>query len=510
AEKALGEVLRKRPNDPDALCLKGQMLVRLDRAEPALSLFARCIELEPENFVAGRYDYARLLLKFERYEEALTQAEWLLNRDSHNPLFLQLKADILSGIGEEDATLSIWRELAEEAPSRPETWIKYGNVLRTSGFKKECIAAYRKAIACRPSFGKAWFSLAYLKTFRFSDDDIAAMRKQLQSSEATADDRINLLFSLGKAHEDRGDYARSFDYYAKGNAARRVQVADTDIAAPSQLAAQKAVFTEGFFRSRSGVGCSARDPIFVLGRPRSGSTLVEQILASHPDIEGTAELHYVYNLARRLSGSEGFTFGTEYPRALESLDPGAFASFGEQYLESARIHRKLGRPYFIDKAPANYLQVGLIHLILPNAKIIDARRNPAACCLSMFTHNYSDTNRRLSELGEIYRDYVALMAHFDRVLPGRIHRVIYENMVADPEGETRRLLDYLELPFDERCLRFYETDRAVRTPSSEQVRRPISNEAVDHWRRFEPWLSPLLKSLGSVLTAYPDVPPEMA
>ena len=372
----------------------------------------------PDDFVAGRYDYARLLLRLERYAEALAEAERLLSGDNANPLFLQLKADVLSGIGEEGLALPIWR-LTGQAPARPETWIKYGDALRTAGFREESIAAYRKAIECRPFFGRAWFSLAYLKTFRFSEADIAAMRRQLESPGVTADDRINLLFSLGKAYEDRGDYARSFDHYAKGNAARRVQIAEPGSAPPSMVAVQKTMFTEAFFRSRSGVGCKARDPIFVLGRPRSGSTLVEQILAGHPAIEGTAELQYVRNLARRLSGSDGFTFGTQYPQVLETLDPRAFATFGEEYLENARIHRKLGRPHFIDKQPANYLQVGLIHLILPNAKIIDARRHPAASCLSMFTHGYNDNNRRLSELGEIYREYVALMAHFDRVLPGR-------------------------------------------------------------------------------------------
>jgi hypothetical protein len=233
------------------------------------------------------------------------------------------------------------------------------------------------------------------------------------------------------------------------------------------------------------------------------------MLCSHSAIEATGELAHIRALSKRLEEVDAPARGTDYPRILAELEPSALAGLGEEYLESTRVHRNLGRPFYIDKNPANYFQLGMILLVLPNAKIIDARRHPAASCLSIFKQNFQLTNLRLSELGRVYRDYVELMAHFDRVLPGRIHRVIYENMVRNPEAEVRRILDYLGLPFEDGCLRFYETERAVHTPSSEQVRRPISNEAVDHWRNYEPWLGPLIESLGSVFTSYPDVPEEL-
>jgi tetratricopeptide (TPR) repeat protein len=508
AEKELSAHIARHPRDADALCLKAQASVRLDRSREGLSLLARCLELAPD-YAAARFDYAKLLLRMHMYGEALAEADRLLTGDNRNPLFRQLKADILTAVGEEEQSLVICRQLAAENPDRAESWIKYGDALRTMGFRDECVAAYRKAIDCRPSFGLAWWRLAYLKTFRFSDADNSAMREQIKRPELTADDRINFQFSLGKAFEDLHDYGRSFEHYAIGNAARRVGVDYQIDTMTSRVAGDTAPFTPAFLRSRSDWGCKAPDPIFVVGRPRSGSTLIEQILSSHPAMEGTAELPYVWDLARRLVDCESAVHGIGYPQVLEKLEPAALAAFGDEYLRNAKLHRKLGRPFFIDKAPANYHHVGLIHLMLPNAKIIDARRHPAACCVSMFKHNYDDTNLRLRELGHVYRDYVQLMAYFDRVLPGRIHRVIYEDMVADPETEIRRLLDYLGLPFEESCLRFYESKRAVRTPSSEQVRRPISGEAVDHWRHFEPWLAPLFESLGSVLVDYPRVPEEL-
>jgi hypothetical protein len=347
-----------------------------------------------------------------------------------------------------------------------------------------------------------------MKTLRFADDDISLMRGLLDRGNLEPEDRINIHFALGKAYEDHSAFGQSFEQYAKGNAARRLRMNYDWDDINSDLVAQKAVYTREFLESRQGAGCPARDPIFILGRPRSGSTLVEQILASHSAVEGTAELPYVadivYELLDRCAGQPN-----GYPKILAEISFAELAQMGENYLARARIHRKLGRAFFIDKAPANYHHVGLIVLILPNAKIIDARRNPAANCFSMFKHNYHETNLRLGELGCVYRNYVELMAHFDRVLTGRIHRVNYEELVADPETEIRRMLDYLGLPFEEKCLRFHETARTVRTPSSEQVRRPISDDAVAHWRHFEPWLRPLLDSLGPVLTEYPRVPEEL-
>ena len=508
AEKALTKHLATHPDDADAIMLKAQAAARRGDRGEAASLLAHCLELAPDHTVA-RFDYARLLIRLGKFNTALKEVDALLRGDSGNPLFRRLKAGILATLGEDEQSLAIWQHLVAENPLRAESWLMYGHALRAMGFREQSIAAYRKAIGLRPSFGPAYWSLANMKTVRFSDADIAAMQEQLRRTDIATDDRTNLLSALGKAYEDIGAYDRSFEQYAKANATMRMRI-DYDWAdITSRLASNKALFTPEFLRSRSDAGCAAPDPIFVLGRPRSGSTLIEQILSSHSAIEGTAELPYMSALARRLEERECIATGTDYPTVLGRLERSALSALGEEYLADTQAHRKLGRPFFIDKSPNNYFHIGMILLILPNAKIIDARRHPAACCLSMFKQNFSNTNLRLSELGQVYRDYVALMAHFDRVLPGKVHRVLYEDMVRNPEAEVRRLMDYLRLPFEETCLRFYESERTVRTPSSEQVRRPISGEAVDHWRHYEPWLGPLTRSLGSVLADYPSVPEEL-
>ncbi|HEX4160300.1 MAG TPA: sulfotransferase [Rhizomicrobium sp.] len=510
AEQELTALLAKNPRDADALFLKSRALYRMHRCEEAVKLVERCLDIAPD-FTAARSEYARQLGDMNRYPAALAELGRLLAEDPGNPHFRQMKARILAIIGENEVSVAMWEALAKENPHRAESWVNYGDSLRVTGSPKECIAAYRRAIACRPSYGQAYWSLANLKTFRFEPADIAAMNAQLLRADLSPGDRFSFQFALGKAYEDMGDFGRSWEQYAKANAAMRVHAAYNPEAHGAVVRANKALFTPEFLRSREGWGCSRADPIFVLGRPRSGSTLVEQILSSHPAIEGTAELPYIGNLAKRLAGRQGHgvALDTNSLEALAALGPAEIEALGEEYLESARLHRKTGRPLFIDKKPDNFLFTGMIRLILPNARIIDARRNPAASCLSTFKLYSIKGRLRITELGRNYRDYVELMAHFDRVLPGRIHRVIYEDMVTDSETRIRRLLDYLGLPFEHSCLRFYETKRTVLTPSSEQVRRPITTDAVDYWRHFEPWLGPLIQSLGSVLAAYPSVPEEL-
>ncbi|HTT98978.1 MAG TPA: sulfotransferase [Rhizomicrobium sp.] len=508
-EKELREYLAKNPDDADALSLLAQCEGHFNRRRAELALWQRCLEADPR-FAGARYNYANLLFKLSRFEDALGEVDHLLAGDAANPLFLQLKANILEVIGENEQSLAIFEQLALGNPKRAGSWVSYGHALRAMGFQDKAIAAYRKAIEIRPFYGTAYWALANLKAYRFSEEDMAAMQEQLKRTDISADDRITLQSSLGKAYEDKAAYEKSFEYYAKANAGMRVRITyDPDVLS-SGVAANKAIFTRELLESRSRDGCPAPDPIFILGRPRSGSTLIEQILSSHSAIEGTAELPYITSIAGQLEEREAaIPYGTLYLRALEKMAPDGLKALGEEYMRLTSVHRKQGRPFFIDKKPANFSHVGMIMLILPNAKIIDARRNPAASALSMFKHYSSKGRLRLAELGRFYRDYVELMAHFDRVAPGRIHRVIYEQMVSDPEAEVRRLLDYLGLPFEENCLRFYETKRTVLTPSSEQVRKPISGEAVDHWRNYEPWLGPLLKGLGSVFTEYPSVPEEL-
>lgn len=508
-EEDLRRYLLRHPQDADALFLMAQVESRRDHTARAVSLLEKALHAVPD-LAAARMLLAKVLIRLHRYEAAGVEVQRLLAGDPRNRKYRQMRATIQGAIGDDEGASESWRELVDEYPEQAELWIGRGDSLRAVGRQSESLAAYRRATGCRPSFGRAWWCLANMKTVRMDETDIVCMAAQLAGSEAGPEDRANLLFALGKAYEDRGDYARAFEHYAKGNAARRLrnEYDWTDIA--SGLAVQKEVFTPEFLNSRRGAGFPARDPIFILGRPRSGSTLIEQILSSHSAVEGTAELPYIADLAFELDDLDSADGGDGYPRILSRLDPEAFATMGESYMEKARVHRRLGRPCFIDKAPANYHHTGLIALLLPNAKIVDARRNPAACCFSMFKHNYDETNLRLGELGLVWRNYAGLMAHFDRVMPGRVHRVVYEQLVADPKAEIDRLLDYLELPFEENCLRFHETKRTVRSPSSEQVRQPISAEPVEHWRHFEPWLRPLLDGLGPALTCYPRVPDELA
>jgi tetratricopeptide (TPR) repeat protein len=509
-ERAVDELrayVAAHPDDPDGLALLAHMVAQHGRRREAADLLVRCVNLAP-GFAAARFNYADLLFTLNRFSAALEQLDILLAQGPDNPLFRQLKAKVLESVGEYVQSREILASLAEENPHRADSWIEYGHALRAAGQQEQSISAYRRAIELNPTSGLAYANLANLKTFRFSDDDHIAMQKLLRQSNVAPDDRIKLQFALAKAHEDRGEYARAFDHYAKGNAAVRLRLSYDPDALTAGIRRTIAFFTPEFFAARRDAGCAAVGPIFIVGRQRSGSTLIEQILSSHSAIEGTAELPYIPDIVADIAEVEGPRGGAEYFESLAKLPPETLRALGEQYLQRAALHRKMGRSHFTDKNPGNHFHVGLIALILPNAKIIDARRNPAAVCWSQFTHHFTMTNLRLTEFARAYRDYVEVMAHFDSVLPGRIHRVIYERLVDDPEAEVRRLLEYLGLPFEESCLRFYETERAVLTPSSEQVRRPVTKEAVDHWRHFEPWLGPMLQTLGPVFANYPEVPNE--
>ncbi|MEO8741691.1 MAG: sulfotransferase, partial [Lysobacteraceae bacterium] len=371
--------------------------------------------------------------------------------------------------------------------------------------------AYRKSIALDPDFGEAYWSLANLKTFHFSDNDVATMRRQLERNDLIQEHRYHFEFALGKALEDAADYAGSFGHYLQGNALRRESTFYSADDTSLRVARSKLCYTKAFFDQRAGFGAEARDPIFIVGLPRAGSTLIEQILSSHSAVEGTMELPEIISMTRDLrqqADAEGRA-GNGYIDVLAGMDAAELRMLGEQYIERTRIHRKSAAPHFIDKMPNNFFHLGLIHLALPNAKIIDARRHPLACCFSGFKQHFArgqGFTYDIEDIGRYYRDYVELMAHFDDVLPGRVHRVIYENMVDDTEAEVRRLLDYCGLPFDPECLRFFENERPVRTASSEQVRKPIYREGIDHWRHYEAWLGPLKTALGPVLAAYPEAP----
>jgi tetratricopeptide (TPR) repeat protein len=507
-EDILLEFLDSHPNHINAIKMLAEAAIACDRNEDASALLERCLELAPD-FIAARYRYVSTLYLQNRLNEALPHMEILLGYDPQNPQFRAMKASILGQMGNDEESLALFNELVREYPRHPASWISFGHALKAAGKQDEGVAAYRKAIELLPQLGGGYWSLANLKTFRFTDADIAEMKRQLNRPDLRVEARVQFQFSLGKSHEDRKEYDKSFQHYQQGNALWRSTIEYNADQTHAFVEACKEIFDREFFVKRYGFGHRARDPIFVVGLPRAGSTLVEQILSSHSQIEGTMELPNITSLARHLNEDNAQSDGPQYPDLLSHLDAEEFERRGIEYIESTRVQRMTDRPFFVDKMPNNYAHVPLIHLILPNAKIIDARRNPMACCFSNYKQHYARGQHftyALTDIGRYYRDYVALMACWDRVLPGRVHRVIYEKLVADPETEIRRMLDHLGLPFEEQCLRFHETERAVRTASSEQVRQPLYRSGVDHWKNFEPWLGQLAAALGPVLELYPDVP----
>ncbi len=485
--------------------LLAEVLARRGRLADAEGLLVQCLEREAD-FDLARQTYASVLLRSGKAAQALAQLDRLLARDPHDHRSRMVQAAALAELGDYAAAAEVTALLLKVFPDQPHAWLVHGAGLRTLGRIDEAVAAYARCLDLDPDCSGAWWALANLKTYRFAPEARAAMGAQLAKPDLAAEDRSNLCFTLGKACEDDGQFAEAFEHYARGNEIQHRLRAYDPAETTAFVRRAKALFTPAFFAERAGWGDSAPDPIFIVGLPRSGSTLVDQILASYPAIEGTRELQDIQVIADWIAATGP---GSAYPDPLASLPREVSARLGRDYLAWAKPLRKLGRPRFTDKAPWNFRHIGLIQLVLPNARIVDVRRHPLACCLSAFKQHFSqgwDFSYDLGDLGRYYADYVALMAHFDAVLPGRVHRVIYETLVEDTEGEVRRLLDYLDLPFDAACLRFFDNPRAVATPSSEQVRRPIFTDAIDHWRGFEPWLDPLKAALGPVLDAYPDVP----
>ncbi len=503
AEALLREHLKRCPTDVAALRMLAEVAARLRRYPDAQALLERCLELAP-GFEAARHNYATVLNRQGKAAAALPHVEQLLARDPRNPGYRNLKAAVLANLGDYAGSAAVYAGVLQEFPQQPKVWMSYGHSLKTSGRVAEAVEAYRRAIEMGPNLGEAYWSLANLKTYRFSAADVLAMRNALTRNDLTDEDRLHFEFCLGKALEDEASYEESFNHYAKGNGIRRKSHPYSADENSSFVHRSQALFTREFFAERAGCGAQAGDPIFILGLPRSGSTLLEQILASHSLVEGTMELPDIPQIARELAAGNGRGDEGTFFQAVAALTRAELCALGERYLDGTRVLRKSAAPFFIDKMPNNCLYVGLIHLILPNARIIDARRHPLACCFSCFKQHFArgqNFTYGLEDLGRYYRDYVELMAHFDAVLPGRVHRISYEVMVADTEVEVRRLLAHCGLPFEEGCLKFYENERAVRTASSEQVRQPIFREAVDHWRHYERWLEPLKAALGPVLPA---------
>ena len=508
AETLLRAHLREHPTDVAAIRMLAEVAARLGRYTDAEGLLARCLELAP-GFVEARAHYATVLNRQNRPTEALAHVNQLLAAEPRNPNHRNLKATVLVNIGEYRQAIDLYTGLLAEYPHQAMVWLSFGHVLKTAGRQDESIRAYRRSLELVPNLAVAWWSLANLKTFRFSAADVETMRSQLARTEGSIDDRLHLEFALGKACEDAAQFAASFRHYDEANRLRRSQIHYSAAETTSLVERSRALYTREFFHARAGAGCPARDPVFIVGMPRAGSTLVEQILSSHSLVEGTMELYDMISLARSLDVRGPREQPVQYPDTLAALTPAQLKALGERYLERTRVQRKSSAPYFIDKMPNNFLHTGLILLALPNARVIDVRRHPLGCCFSVFKQHFArgqSFSYSLQDVGRYYRDYVELMAHFDRVLPGRVHRVDYESLVEDSEAEVRALLEYCGLPFEEQCLRFYENERAVRTASSEQVRQPIFRDGLEQWRHYEPWLEPLKTALGPVLDAYPGAP----
>jgi tetratricopeptide (TPR) repeat protein len=499
--------LQQRPTDVAAIRMFAEVAARLERYADSEKLLLRCLELAP-GFAAARRNLATVLHRQYKEVAALEEVERLLAKDPHDPTCRNLKAAILGGLGRYQESIELYAGVLADYPRQEKVWLNYGHALKTAGRQEEGIAAYRRCIELAPRSGAAYWSLANLKTFRFRPEDVRAMRAQLADGRLSRDDQVQLHFALGKALEDASEYEESFKHYGRANDLRRSSAAYDAQRTTARLERSRQILTREFFSARSGYGADAPDPIFIVGMPRAGSTLLEQILASHPAVEGTMELPDIISMARDLAAQARQT-SSPYPALLAGLSAADCRALGERYLAQTRVQRRTQRPYFIDKMPNNFAYLGLIQLILPNARIIDVRRHPLACCFSVFKQHFARGQQFAYDLGDLgcyYRDYVALMSHFDNVLPGRIHRVFYEQLIDNTETEVRRLLDYCGLPFEEACLRFYDNDRAVRTASSEQVRQPIFRDALEHWRHFEPWLEPLKAALGPVLETYPHAP----
>ena len=485
AEDLCRQFLRKVPHHVEGMRLLADIGMRLGVLDDAEFLLDSAAKLEPDN-VPVRIDLIQVLRKRQKFERALEEAQRLLKSSPDNPQFLSLYAIESMQTGDYDTALEVFDRVLEMIPGDPGTLTSRGHALKTRGDYEAAVDAYRKALDSAPGHGEAFYSLANLKVFTFSDAEIAAMQTQVGDRDLPYMDRVYLNFALGKAFEDVGDYAASFEYYDQGNRLKKSQSRYDAGQMTADLCAQAEVCTQEFFAEREGYGHEAPDPIFILGLPRAGSTLLEQILSSHSQIDGTLELPNILSLS-------------PYPWNLAELSREKCREYGTEFIRDTRIHRQ-GAPFFIDKMPNNFRHIGLIRLILPNARIIDARREPMACCFSGFKQLFAEGQEftyDLADIGQYYRDYVELMDHWDEVLPGYVLRVTNEDVVDDLETQVRRMLDFCGLPFEEACLEFHRTERNIRTPSSEQVRQPINRSGLDYWRNYEAWLGPLKEALGA-------------
>jgi tetratricopeptide (TPR) repeat protein len=501
AENICRHFLQTNGHHVEGIRFLAEIGTKFNSFDEAEFLLESAMVLEPDNSGA-HMDYVNVLSKRQKFDKALEQATLLRSKSPDSPQIEMLYANQNLVVGNFDEALTVYHERAEQVPNNPSIHLTLGHALKTTGAQAAAIEAYTRAYTIKPDFGDAYWSLANLKTYKFDTAQIAAMR-DIEAAPATQlADRYHLCFALGKALEDHGDHNDAFTYYERGNRLKRDEVGYDWRRISKEIELQIEHCTADLFAKAKGAGSTASDPIFILGLPRAGSTLLEQILASHSQVEGTMELPNILALAHKLDGRRRVDEEARYPGNLGELTHAELTAFGDAFIRDTMIQRKSGTPFFIDKMPNNFRHIGLIHMILPNAKIIDARRGAMGCCFSGFKQLFAEGQEftyGLEEIGHYYRDYVGLMDHWDRVLPGKILRVTYENVVADLETEVRRLLDFCGLAFEEACINFHETDRAVRTASSEQVRQPIFKSGVDQWENFTAHLDPLRAILGPEL-----------
>jgi predicted Zn-dependent protease len=500
AEQIVRAHLVQHGDHPEAMRLLARIGMAHDVLDDAETLLAAVLTLAPD-YQAARYDYAQTLVQRHKYKEARVQIEQLLTLQPGNADYRTLAATAAVGLGQNERAIEIYRDMIADMPGYPDPHLWIAHALKTVGRVPEAIEAYRAAAAARPDFGDAYWSLANLKLYRFEDAELARMRAEEAAPTTGLADRYHLCFALGKALEDRGEFAESWRYYERGNALVRSQSRYRPEVIETNTREQIRVCAADFFRRRAGWGDPSPDPIFILGLPRSGSTLLEQILASHSQVEGTQELADVQRIALDLQGRDPDLDNPRYPAVLAQMTDADFRQLGAKYLADTRVYRT-GRPLFIDKMPNNFRHIGLIHLMLPNARIIDARREPMACCFSNLKQLFAQGQEftySVDDIARYYRTYLELMRHWDEALPGRVLRVCHEDVVADLEGSVRRMLAYCGLDFEPACLDFHKTERSVRTPSSEQVRQPIFRDGLDQWRNYEPWLGPLQTALGDAV-----------
>lgn len=499
AEKIAQDLIRVNPRDVNAASLLARIAIQASCYSDAEALLRKILQLAPR-YIEAWHDLSTALKEQSRYSEAVEALQTAIDIEPDNAISHYFHGAALAMDSKPELAEQSYRRAIELNASLSGAHLGLGHVLKTIGRQEEGIAAYRAAKELRPNFGEIHYSLSNLKTFRFDADEIADMEHRLENSKLSTESVVHFAFTLGKAHEDLGNFDKAFEYYAKANQAHRESVAYDPVQTEIVHARIRELFDRDLFAKAAAgqFGCQEAAPIFILGLPRSGSTLLEQILASHSQVDGTSELPDLSLVIQSLTDAER---GTTYPGAVTSLGNEELTALGEQYIRQTMRHRS-GAAFFTDKMPNNFPHIGLIQLILPNAKIIDARRHPLDSCLGCFKQHFAKGQTftyDLFELGEFYMEYEKMMAHWDSVLPGRVLHVQYEEVVADLESQVRRLLDYCELPFEDACINFHETQRAVRTASSEQVRQPIYSGSVNTWRKFESHLQPLVEILQPVL-----------